>query len=115
MSLNTKISFQDEINKAIIYVFPENGIINVQLDPGGVIENKTIQVGLLDNYKQITDDIRIVYHFDRMGWSVEQNAPILHKEENCNDLSRGQYWKRNDDWKEVAFIRSFQRMIVEEE
>ncbi len=57
-----------------------------------------VQVGLL--HVRAADDIRIVYDFDRDGWSILQASRFMWAadDKECNA-----------DWQEVAFIQAWAR------
>ena len=65
----------------------------------------TIELDLMDT--RASDGIRIVYDFDRDGWSILQASRFVYPAETPKE-------DRDFDWQEVAFVRSWQRASCED-
>lgn len=82
----------------------------------------TIEIGLND--VRAADSIRILYDFERDGWSVLQAAGWNRDQsdggcgrpeyENLSDLEKHKLSERIMDWQEVAFVCAWARVPANE-
>lgn len=70
--------------------------------PGPGVGNPThLQIGMM--HVRATDGIRVSYDFERDGWVIEQGGVWSWSEDDPKP--------HDEDWQEVAFVRSWARDI----